>query len=73
MQQVVLTERDQQYILQALSLGLQAIKEHKGSKRVAYYDILIREVMKHTDELRFLLGLQRIMEAIEGELNECVK
>lgn len=54
-------------------MGLSAIKEYKGNDRLNYYDKLIREVMKSTNELDFLKGLQGILEEIEGELNECVK
>lgn len=73
MKQLYISASDQEYILQALGMGLQAIKEYKGLKRLAYYDTNIRKVMELTNELEFLRGLQRVLEEIEGELNECVK
>ena len=73
MSAIYISQQDQEYILKALEMGLSAIKEYKGKNRLNYYDKVIREVMKSTNELDFLKGLQGILEEIEGELNECVK
>lgn len=71
--QQVLNNEQQDYILQALGMGLQAIKEYSGEERTEYYNNKLLKTLHATDELEFLKSLEEILEEIEGELNEYVR
>ena len=69
----VLSNQDQEYILKALEAGLHAIKELKGEERIGYYNDEILKALHSQNELLFLQKLGRVLEEIEGELNEYVR
>lgn len=68
-----LNSEQQDFILHALGMGLQAIKEYAGEERVGYYNDKILKTLRLTDELGFLKSLEKILVEIEGELNEYVR
>ena len=67
---IALSEKDQEFIVTSIKLGLEALKAYGGQEAVQKYIPKIESLLTISDGLEFLHTLQEILEDMEEELNE---
>ena len=70
---IALSEKDQEFIVTSIKLGLEALKAYGGQEAIQKYIPKIESLLEINDALEFLHTLQEILETMEGELNEYVR
>lgn len=70
---IALSEKDQEFIVTSIKLGLEALKAYGGQAAVQKYIPKIESLLEINDALEFLHTLQEILETMEGELNEYIR
>lgn len=70
---IVLSDKDQEFIVTSIKLGLEALKACGGQEAVQKYIPKIESLLTISDELKFLHTLQEILEDMEEELNEYIR
>lgn len=70
---IALSDKDQEFIVTSIKLGLEALKAYGGQEAVQKYIPKIESLLTISDALEFLHTLQEILETMEGELNEYVR
>ena len=70
---IALSEKDQEFIVTSIKLGLEALKAYGGQEAVQKYIPKIESLLTISDGLEFLHTLQEILEDMEEELNEYVR
>ncbi len=70
---IALSDKDQEFIVTSIKLGLEALKACGGQEAVQKYIPKIESLLTISDGLEFLHTLQEILEAMEEELNEYVR
>ena len=67
---IALSEKDQEFIVTSIKLGLEALKAYGGQEAVQKYIPKLESLLTISDGLEFLHTLQEILEDMEEELNE---
>ena len=67
---IALSEKDQEFIVTSIKLGLEALKAYGGQEAVQKYIPKLESLLTISDGLKFLHTLQEILEDMEEELNE---
>lgn len=67
---IVLSEKDQEFIVTSIKLGLEALKAYGGQEAIQKYIPKLESLLTISDGLEFLHTLQEILEDMEEELNE---
>lgn len=67
---IVLSDKDQEFIVTSIKLGLEALKAYGGQEAVQRYIPKIESLLTISDGVKFLHTLQEILEDMEEELNE---
>lgn len=70
---IALSDKDQEFIVTSIKLGLEALKAYGGQEAVQKYIPKIESLLEINDALEFLHTLQEILETMEGELNEYIR
>lgn len=70
---IALSDKDQEFIVTSIKLGLEALKACGGQEAVQKYIPKIESLLTISDGLEFLHTLKEILEAMEEELNEYVR
>ena len=70
---IALSDKDQEFIVTSIKLGLEALKAYGGQKAVQKYIPKIESLLTISDGIKFLHTLQEILEDMEEELNEYVR
>lgn len=70
---IALSEKDQEFIVTSIKLGLEALKAYGGQEAVQKYIPKIESLLTISDGLEFLHTLQEILEDMEEELNEHIR
>lgn len=70
---IVLSDKDQEFIVTSIKLGLEAIKACGGQEAVQKYIPKIESLLTISDGVKFLHTLQEILEDMEEELNEYIR
>ena len=70
---IALSEKDQEFIVTSIKLGLEALKAYGGQEAVQKYIPKIESLLTISDGVTFLHVLQEILEDMEEELNEYVR
>ena len=70
---IALSEKDQEFIVTSIKLGLEALKACGGQEAVQKYIPKIESLLTISDGLEFLHTLQEILEDMEEELNEYIR
>lgn len=70
---IALSEKDQEFIVTSIKLGLEALKAYGGQEAVQKYIPKIESLLEINDALELLHTLQEILETMEGELNEYIR
>ena len=67
---IAFSEKDQEFIVTSIKLGLEALKAYGGQEAVQKYIPKLESLLTISDGLEFLHTLQEILEDMEEELNE---
>lgn len=67
---IALSEKDKEFIVTSIKLGLEALKACGGQEAVQKYIPKIESLLTISDGVKFLHTLQEILEDMEEELNE---
>lgn len=67
---IALSEKDKEFIVTSIKLGLEALKAYGGQEAVQRYIPKIESLLTISDGVKFLHTLQEILEDMEEELNE---
>ena len=70
---IVLSDKDQVFIVTSIKLGLEALKACGGQEAVQKYIPKIESLLTISDGVKFLHTLQEILEDMEEELNEYIR
>lgn len=70
---IALSEKDQEFIVTSIKLGLEALKAYGGQEAVQKYIPKIESLLTISDGIKFLHTLQEILEDMEEELNEYIR
>lgn len=70
---IVLSDKDQEFIVTSIKLGLEALKACGGQEAVQKYIPKIESLLTISDGLKFLHTLHEILEDMEEELNEYIR
>lgn len=70
---ITLSEKDQEFIVTSIKLGLEAIKAYGGQEAVQKYTPKIESLLTISAGIKFLHALQEILEDMEAELNEYIR
>lgn len=70
---IVLSDKDQEFIVTSIKLGLEALKACGGQEAVQKYIPKIESLLTISDGVEFLHTLQEILEDMEEELNEYIR
>ena len=70
---IALSEKDQEFIVTSIKLGLEALNAYGGQEAVQKYIPKIESLLTISDGIEFLHILQEILEDMEEELNEYIR
>ena len=70
---IALSEKDQEFIVTSIKLGLEALKAYGGQEAVQKYIPKLESLLTISDGIKFLHTLQEILEDMEEELNEYIR
>lgn len=70
---IVLSEKDQEFIVTSIKLGLEALKAYGGQEAVQKYIPKLESLLTISDGMTFLHTLQEMLETMEEELNEYIR
>lgn len=70
---IALSEKDQEFIVTSIKLGLEALKAYGGQEAVQKYIPKIESLLTISGGVEFLHTLQEILEDMEEELNEYIR